>query len=146
MRVFLTQDFRKLGLQFTAPRSGDAGYDLFSIEAYTFRPGEQAVIRTGIHCEIPPHYVGLIKDRSSVAQKGLHIIAGVIDSSYRGEIKIVLVNLNPRNYQVDVGQKLAQLVVVPCYTDDVELVNDIEDLSVTLRGLQGFGSTNQKGD
>lgn len=143
MRVFLTDEFRRQNLKFSAPRPGDAGYDLYALEATSVPPGKRALIRTGLHVEIPPGYVGLVKDRSSMARDGLHAMAGVIDPSYRGELKILLLNTNDTDYAIRVGQKIAQMVVVPYYDAAVEVVDQIEQLSVSERGAGGFGSTGQ---
>ncbi len=141
MRVFLTAEFRQQHLKFTAPRPGDAGYDLCALEAVTLPPGKRALIRTGLHVEIPSGYVGLVKDRSSMARDGLHTMAGVIDSAYRGELKILLLNTNDAEYAIQVGQKIAQMVVVPYYDAAVEVVDQLDQLSESVRGAGGFGST-----
>ena len=143
MRVFFTDAFRRQNLTFTAPRAGDAGYDVYALEAATITPGGRALIPTGLHVEIPDGYVGLIKDRSSMAVGGIHTMAGVIDSAYRGELKILLLNTNPAEYSVKVGQKIAQLIVVPYHDSAVEVVEQLEQLSVSDRGQGGFGSTGQ---
>jgi len=96
-----------------------------------------------LHLEIPAGYVGLVKDRSSVAAAGLHTIAGVIDSAYRGELKILLVNLAEEVFQVSSGQKIAQLLVLPVSNAALETVDSLDDLSGTERGAGGFGSTGE---
>jgi len=78
-----------------------------------------------------------------MALGGLHTLAGVIDPSYRGELKILLLNTNDTEYAIQVGQKIAQLVVVPYYHAAVEVVDQIEQLSLSERGAGGFGSTGQ---
>jgi dUTP pyrophosphatase len=143
MRVFFTDEFRRQKLTFAAPRSGDAGYDLYAVESTTIEPGSRTLIATGLHVEIPAGYVGLVKDRSSMAMAGLHTMAGVIDSSYRGELKILLLNTNSTEYAVQAGKKIAQLVVVPYYGVGVEVVEQLDYLSVSDRGHGGFGSTGQ---
>jgi dUTP pyrophosphatase len=102
---------------------------------------ERALIETGLHLEIPMGYVGLVKDRSSIASAGLHTMAGVIDASYRGEVKVLMVNLSDAPYTVSVGQKIAQLVVMPIYAQSVDIVETLDDLTETARGDGGFGST-----
>ena len=143
MRVFFTDKFRSQNLTFTAPRPGDAGYDLYALEAATLAPGGRALIPTGLHIEISDGYVGLIKDRSSMAVAGIHTMAGVIDSSYRGELKILLLNTNPIDYVVKTGQKIAQLIVVPYHANPIEVVDLLAHLTVSDRGQDGFGSTGQ---
>lgn len=143
MRVFFSPEFRERNLKFAAPKPGDAGYDLYALEGCTLPPGERALIRTGLHVEIPNQHVGLIKDRSSMALAGLHVMGGVIDSSYRGELKILLLNTNQTEYAVSPGQKIAQMVVVSYYAEPVTVVDQLEQLSESDRGASGFGSTGQ---
>lgn len=141
MRVYVNEAFRALGLELRAPKDGDAGYDLYALDAVEIKAGERALIPTGVHVEIPMGYVGLVKDRSSMAVAGLHCMAGVIDAAYRGEIKILLLNTNAAPYQVTTGQKIAQMIVVPYYAQSIETVESLEALSQTERGAGGFGST-----
>ncbi len=141
MRVFRNDKLRQLGIEFRAPRRGDAGYDLFSTENYFVEPRNRVLVESGLHLEIPSGYVGLVKDRSSVAAAGLHTLAGVIDSAYRGELKILMVNLADEDMRIRAGQKIAQLLVIPVYSAPVEIVDSLEDLSSTERGAGGFGST-----
>lgn len=143
MRVFRNDKLRQLGIEFRAPRRGDAGYDLFSTENYFVEPRNRVLVESGLHLEIPSGYVGLVKDRSSVAAAGLHTLAGVIDSAYRGELKILMVNLADEDIQIRAGQKIAQLLVIPVYSAPVEIVDSLEDLSSTERGAGGFGSTGE---
>ena len=140
MRVYFTDEFRRQQSTFSAPRPGDAGYDLRALEAVALAPGSRTLIATGICVEIPAGCVGLIKDRSSMALAGLHTMAGVIDASYRGEIKVLLLNTG-NLYQISSGQKIAQLIVVPCYSQPLEPVATLEALSASERGQAGFGST-----
>lgn len=141
MRVYKNEKLQALDIDFNAPRIGDAGYDLYSIGDYVVVPQATVTVETGLHLEIPLNYVGLVKDRSSMASVGLHTMAGVIDSSYRGELKILLLNVGQETYRITVGQKIAQMVIVPIYTQIVEVVNSLDMLSDTERGAGGFGST-----
>ena len=141
MRVYRNEKLQALDIEFSAPRAGDAGYDLYAVADYRAAPGQRALVETGLHLEIPSGFVGVVKDRSSVASAGLHMIAGVIDSSYRGELKLLLVNLGEERYRIRIGQKIAQLLVVPTYVEAIEVVDSLEDLSATERGAGGFGST-----
>lgn len=141
MRVYRNRKLRNSGIEFAAPRPGDAGYDLHSIESYRVAPGQRVLVETGLHLEIPGGFVGLVKDRSSVAAAGLHTLAGVIDSAYRGELLILLVNLADEMRDIQVGQKIAQLVIVPFYHAPIDFVASREALSSTERGADGFGST-----
>ena len=141
MRAYRNEKLRALGLDFAAPRAGDAGYDLFSVAGYSVPPGQRVLVETGLHLEIPDGFVGLVKDRSSIASVGLHTTAGVIDNAYRGQLKVLLVNLGAARFCIRPGQKIAQLLVVPAYTGAVRYVSSLDDLSASERGSDGFGST-----
>ncbi|MDZ4385194.1 MAG: dUTP diphosphatase, partial [Candidatus Moranbacteria bacterium] len=92
--------------------AGDAGMDLFSLEDLELRSMEKAVCRTGIAMQIPAGYAGLIWDKSGIAIKsGIKILGGVIDSGYRGEVKIGLINLSQEIYKINKGDKIAQMLI-----------------------------------
>lgn len=113
---------------------GAAGYDLYACGAQAGR-----LIGTGVALEIPAGWVGLVRDRSGIALAGRgYTVAGVIDSSYRGEVKIVF----DREVQVEDGERVAQLVVVPHFEG---AVREVPALSATARGEAGFGSTGSHG-
>lgn len=121
---------------------GDAGMDLFSNEDVFILPGKRVLISTGICVEFPEEFVALIWDKSGIAlKKGLTKIAGVIDSSYRGEWKIALFNLGSEKIQINKGDKIAQVLFQRIEKAQVEIV---ESLSETSRGEGGFGSTGDK--
>ena len=129
----------------TRAYEGDLGFDLYALEdtelpAVSEDGGLPVVlIRTGIAVEFPPGWGGFIKDRSSVAvKKKLHVIAGVIDNGYRGEIKVAIVNLSGRPQKVEKGERIAQLVPVILYPYDIQ---EADALSETQRGEGGFGSS-----
>jgi dUTP pyrophosphatase len=119
---------------------GDAGLDLYSAEEdYVLKPGERKGFLTGIKMEIPNGYAGLVWDKSGLAVKhGIKIMAGVIDSAYRGEIIIVLINLGNENYLVEKNTKIAQMLIQKIERAEIEKV---ENLNETKRGEDGFGST-----
>jgi dUTP pyrophosphatase len=121
---------------------GDAGLDLYAAVDVTIPPGERVVIGTGVALAIPPGFVGLTTPRSgSAARGGLSIVntPGVIDSGYRGEVKMILVNLDPRQEIVIArGERVAQLLVVPVAAADVVESDDLPD---STRGEGGLGST-----
>ncbi len=120
--------------------SGDAGMDLFSAESITIKPGERVVCQTGIAMKIPDGYVGLIWDKSGIASKGgIKTMGGVIDSGYRGEVGVVLQNLSKENYNVNSGDKIAQMLIQKVESPKIEEVEEI--LNDTGRGKGGFGST-----
>jgi dTMP kinase len=91
---------------------GDAGFDLYADDYYTIYPGERVIIKTGLKIQLPQGHVGLIKDRSSLASMGMHCTGGVIDSGYRGEWLINIINLSQDIFNISIGQKIAQFLVV----------------------------------
>ena len=122
--------------------AGDAGLDLAACEGVTLEPGERATIPTGIAVEIPDGYAGFVQPRSGLAARhGIGIVnsPGLIDSGYRGEIRVVLLNTDMRNaFTVKTGMRIAQLVVAPVAA--VRPV-EVEELAVSERSDQGFGSS-----
>ncbi len=116
-----------------------AGLDLFANETKTIQPNSSALISTGIGMVIPHGYYGRIAPRSGFSVKtGLMVNAGVIDSDYRGEVKILFANPTADSVQVNAGEKVAQIVVERIALLDVE---EVENLDETERGANGFGST-----
>lgn len=119
---------------------GDAGMDLSSIEALTLQPGEIQAVATGLALAIPPGYVGLVHPRSGLASQGLTVAnaPGTIDAGYRGEIKVLLINLGREAFVIKKGDRIAQLLVqTVAHLPLVESAN----LDDTARGSGGFGST-----
>ena len=120
----------------------DAGMDFFSNEECIIKPGERKLLSTGISMAIPQGQVGLICDKSGLAVKhGLKTMAGVVDSGYRGEIKIVVHNLSDKDYLVEKGNKIAQMLIQRI--EQKELL-EVEELDETQRGEGGFGSSGLK--
>jgi dUTP pyrophosphatase len=117
---------------------GDAGLDLFSNIDYELKRGEVFPVPTGIQVEIPFGHVGLIWDKSGVSLQGVHRLAGVVDAGYRGEVKVVMVNLGQQSFTIKRGMKIAQILVQPVAEVEVTEVEELEDSS---RGEGGFGST-----
>ena len=121
---------------------GDAGLDLHSAEDVTLAPGERAAISTGIAVAIPAGFAGFVHARSDRAlREGLALVnaPGLIDSGYRGEIKVIAINLSPdTEIQIKRTEKIAQLVVQP--VSPIEL-DETEPLAPSERGEGGFGST-----
>jgi dUTP pyrophosphatase len=142
MRFYLDESARRNRITpLSAPEAGDAGYDIRANEHVVLHPGEQGLIATGLHVEIPQGMVGILKDRSSMAKVGLRVSGGVIDASYRGEIKVVLENHGFAPFAINVNDRIVQMIVVPCYTEAALQVDSLDDLSTTDRGQGGFGST-----
>ncbi len=117
---------------------GDAGLDLFSVIDQVVGVGEVKPIPTGIKMAIPEGYVGLIWDKSGISLQGVHRLAGVVDAGYRGEVRVVVVNLGREPFAVKSGMKIAQMLIQPVQA--VEVV-ETEELDETSRGEGGFGST-----
>lgn len=118
---------------------GAAGLDLYSVEAVSIAPGGRAAVSTGVAASIPDGYYGRVASRSGLAAKyGINVLAGVIDSDYRGEIICLLVNLGQESLSLDRGARVAQLIIEAIITPDPEWTDDLED---TGRGSDGFGST-----
>ena len=115
-----------------------SGFDLYSIIDYELKSGETKTIPTGITVEIPEGKVCLIWDRSGLGSKGIHRFAGVIDSDYRGEVKIVLHNNSDLLFQIKIGDRIAQAIIQDYYRAEFELA---DNLSETQRGELGFGSS-----
>ena len=115
-----------------------AGCDIYSIEDYEFQPGETHKIGTGIAIEIQSGKVLLLWDRSGMGSKGIPRYAGVIDSNYRGEIKVVLHNSTDKPYKVSKGDKIVQGICQDYYRVMWEVATELSD---TVRGDSGFGSS-----
>jgi len=133
---------KKINLEAKLPvyaNLGDAGMDFFSVEDLILKPNKLAACATGIAMAIPEGFVGLIWDKSGIAlKKEIKTMGGVIDSSYRGEVKIILKNLSSQNYEIKKGDKIAQMLIQKFESPDLEEVNDLDE---TERGEGGFGST-----
>lgn len=117
---------------------GDAGLDLFSAAEAVLKPAEAFAVPTGIQTAIPSGFVGLIWDKSGISLSGVHRLAGVVDSGYRGEIKVVMINLTGNDFVVAKGMKIAQMLIQPVSAVTVKETGNLDD---TDRGEGGFGST-----
>jgi len=122
--------------------AGDAGLDLAACERYELGPGERAVVGTGLAVAIPEGYAGFVQPRSGLAAKhGVSVVnaPGLVDSGYRGELRVVLLNTDlAEPFVVEPGMRIAQLVVLP--VPEVELA-EVEELPESERGVRGFGSS-----
>jgi dUTP pyrophosphatase len=118
---------------------GDAGFDLYSYGDFVIKPGERVSIPTGIKMAIPEGYVGLVWDKSGIAfKRGIKSMGGVVDSGYRGEIMVCLINLDSETQEIKKGDKIAQMVIQPFISPEIE---EGELLEETHRGDKGFGSS-----
>ena len=128
----------------TYAHDGDAGMDLFSIEEVTLKPMEVKLVRTGIALSIPNGYEVQIRPKSGLAlNHGITLLntPGTIDSGYRGEIKNIMINLSNKDFKIEKGMKIAQMVF-----NEVEraILEEVEELDQTKRAGNGFGSTGLK--
>lgn len=137
-------NFTRLDLELPIPRiahPGDAAVDLHSRVDVTLEPGQRASVPTGLAVAIPPGHAGLVLPRSGhAARHGIGVVngPGLIDSGYRGEISVLLINHGDEAISFRRGERIAQLAIVPIPT--VEW-NEVESLDETARGDGGFGST-----
>ena len=122
----------------TRAHQTDAGLDLYSPVGFIIPANGSACIDTGVHIELPYLTVGMIKSKSGLNVKHGITSEGVIDVGYTGSIVVKLYNHSCRDYPVHKGDKISQLVVMPIYTDALELVDELDE---TERGDGGFGST-----
>ena len=123
----------------------DLGYDLFALEGVALAPHTTIKVRTGISVEARHPATGaplglLVRDRSSMAARGVATTAGVIDAGYRGEILILMTNLTDTTVELKPGEKIAQMIPVPVLTGPV---HEVETLEVSARAEKGFGSSGQ---
>lgn len=116
-----------------------AGYDLYAAQNSEIDPLKRALIKTNISIAIPKGYYGRIAPRSGLAYKnGIDVMAGVIDSDYRGDVGVILYNTGVDVFNIKQGDRIAQLIIEKCHVADWDLV---EDLSDTDRGEGGYGHT-----
>lgn len=116
----------------------DGGLDLFAKDCGVLRPCSNETFDTGVHIEIPEGHVGFIKSRSGLMVNHHIVTDGTIDAHYTGSIRVKLFNLNRKEYRVQAGDKIAQLVIVKCELPELEVVDALPE---TDRGDGGFGST-----
>ena len=121
----------------------DLGYDLFALEGVALGPRATVKVRTGIAVEARNPQTGaplglLVRDRSSMASRGIATTGGVIDAGYRGEILVLMTNLGEAAVELKAGEKIAQMIPVPILTGEVRVVESLED---SARAEKGFGSS-----
>jgi len=125
----------------TRAHSGDAGADLYAAESLTISPGERRDVGTGLALAIPPGFAGFVQPRSGLAfRHGIMVTnsPGLIDAGYRGELRVSLYNTGREDLCIEVGDRIAQLVIQRVETPSFAAVDVLED---TDRGSGGFGST-----
>ena len=145
VRPEVTLNFLKISKSAEAPEYAldtDAGFDLKALESVTIFPFEQKKVSTGIAIEVPEGYVGIVRDRAGIVQKmNVHTVAGTFDSGFRGEVSIMLVNMNDKTIEIETGMRIAQRILVPIVKAKI---TEVKKLSSTERGDKGFGSTGMK--
>jgi dUTP pyrophosphatase len=132
---------QKLNREAKLPTKGnptDAGIDIYASESKTLKAGETYAVATGIAVQFPKGYVALLWDRSGLGSKGIHRLAGVIDSGYRGEWKVVLTNLTKKPHKITKGDKIVQCVMQKF---EAVKITEAKKLTQTKRGKKGFGSS-----
>jgi dUTP pyrophosphatase len=142
-RQLLEINIKKLSENATIPTQGTkfaAGYDLYAAEDSAVVCGTRKLIKTNISMEITPGYYGRIAPRSGLAYKsGIDVLAGVIDSDYRGDIGVILYNTDKNiDFEIKKGDRIAQIIFEACYS---ATLNTVENLDNTLRQAGGYGST-----
>ena len=134
--------FSKLSMNATTPTRGtdwSAGLDLYSAAGYCVRPGTNAMVALDLQFQIPPGCYGRIAPRSGLAvRKSIHVGAGVIDSDFRGNVQVVLYNLGKEDFKIDIGDRVAQLILERIY---IPVLQEVLPVNNTKRGTSGFGST-----
>ena len=147
MKIYSTltkvQKISKHAVLPTRATEGSAGFDLYSCleRPISINPNERLLVSTGIAMELPSNHCGMVCSRSGLAAKqGIFVLnaPGIIDSDYRGEIKVILYNLGNETATIKHAQRIAQLVIVPITTPELNLIDEISD---TTRGTSGFGSS-----
>ncbi len=119
--------------------AGAAGLDLASLDNVDLEPGKRVLVRTGVFMAIPSGHYGRVAPRSGLAyNNGIDVLAGVVDSDYRGEIGVILINLGVQTFSVRSGMRIAQLLICP--VNSVDLV-EVDELRPSGRGKSGYGST-----
>ena len=122
----------------TRAHETDAGLDLYATQSKKIPARGSAIFDTGVHIELPPNTAGMIKSKSGLNVKHNLTSEGVVDVGYTGSICVKLYNRGDKPYQVERGDKISQLVIVPILTPELELVDELKE---TDRGNNGFGST-----
>lgn len=141
--LILKVKFKRLNYEARIPTYAhgieDAACDLYAVGNYTIPTRQTRLIGTGLALQIPLGYVGILKGRSSVEQYGLILHAGVIDSGYRGEVKVMLYNEGYTSLRVNHLQRIAQLLIIPIIHGNF---TEVRELDESVRQTDGFGSTN----
>jgi dUTP pyrophosphatase len=133
--------FKKLNKDAKIPsyaHPGDVGLDLYSLEDYILKPNEMHIFYCGFALEFETGFGAIVKDKGSLAKAGIITSGGVFDAGYRGEYNVALTNLSKQPFEIQKGQKIAQLIILPVEIAEIEEVNELSDSS---RKDGRFGST-----
>jgi dUTP pyrophosphatase len=145
VKAGINLNFLKLSRDAECPEyalESDAGFDLKALEDASIYPFEQKSVRTGIAIEVPKGYVGIVRDRAGIVQKmNVHTVAGTFDSGFRGEVSVILVNMNDKTVEIEKGMRIAQIILIPIVRANI---TEVKKLSETERGERSFGSTGMK--
>lgn len=125
-------------IPFSYTRKKDACMDMFSLHDVIIPAHATCIVPTGIAVELPDGYEGIVRGRSGLASKGIHVHIGTIDETYRGDIGVIITNLKNCDFTITSGMRIAQFTVKPVF--HVEL-DEHEELSETIRGANGYGSS-----
>lgn len=123
---------------------GDAGLDLFSVEDHVINPGDHILVNTGLQMELPMGFEAQIRPRSGLALKNRITVLnspGTIDSGYRGELGVVIINHGDEDFEIKKGDKIAQMVIAK---HEIAEIMEVEELFPSQRGIGGFGSTGKR--
>ena len=126
------------GMAPTRAHSTDAGLDLYAMHCGVVRAKQAATFNTGVHVELPPGTAGVLLPKSGLMTRQDILTFGVVDEGYRGEIRVHMFNLGNSDYNVEAGDKISQMLVIPVLYEPVEIVDELSDGE---RGAAGFGST-----
>jgi dUTP pyrophosphatase len=137
-KVFKTCEDAKLPVRADL---GAAGYDLTSVVDMVLSVGERRLVPTGLIIQIPSGTYARIGPRSGMSVKGIDIGAGIVDFSFRGEVKVLMINNGLSYYELKKGDRIAQLILERIMTPEVTEVKSLDELTTTQRGEGGFGST-----
>lgn len=137
--------YSKSGLELRKGTESSAGYDLpfydEEQEIIAIQPGEIQTVKTGMHLEIPENHVGILDVRSHVGKLKIDLMCRIIDSDYRGDIKLMMVNHGDKPITIKRGEYIAQIIVTNCYQAKTIKVDSPDLLTETKRGTGGFGHT-----
>ena len=138
MTNFIVKKLKTNAIIPTKDNPEDAGIDIYTNESYIMQPGERHMFSTGISVEFPEGFVALLWDRSGLGSQGIHRFAGVIDSGYRGEWKVILLNTTNQPFSIKAGDKIIQCIL---QAFEPVAIKEAVKLAYSRRGAKGWGSS-----